>query len=84
VVTKVATPFCIYSFIDNRLFVKDHAAMSEQQPAKDGRRRTLPECHEGKEATGRFTKALKTVLGVSKERITHLESGARKTRRATA
>jgi len=60
------------------------AAMSEQQPAKDGRRSNLPECHEGKGAADRFTKALKTVLGVSKERITQLESRARKTRRATA
>lgn len=58
--------------------------MSESTPAKDGRRTKLTECHEGKGAADNFAKALKTVLGVSKQRITTLESEAHRGRRATA
>jgi hypothetical protein len=51
--------------------------MAEAKP-KGGRPKSVAEFHEGPESASRFLSAVKTVLGVSKERIVELERRSKK------
>lgn len=49
-------------------------------PKSKGGRPAAPEFHEGPKSATRFMKAIKTVMGVSKERILELEKQSKKSR----